>query len=297
MNIGRKLLFLAMRSIFIQTSKYRINVIYGCIYDLAGSPNTADYQWGEHHFFDDKKIFIQALYLSGVIDSYTKKRVKIVENEDSLQTKSHFYELEGRSDLDKGQISYINGLSTPLCQAQWDAYRFSDNLCNRRQIHGVYNPTHGYYKDLINTLHAQNGTLFKVNERLLKQWCHFFQHNHHEIRYLQICFSQGVAIVNATLNQLPPEYRKRICVIAIAPAILIPPNPDCQVMHFVKKSDTVPNLLTTNRHRLNREDKEIIIVPEDDSTIHPHDPHGMMYQKAIQPYISSYISSNTMALL
>lgn len=38
---------------FDRLSKNQQNAVFGKIYDLAGRPQTTDFEWGEHHAFDD----------------------------------------------------------------------------------------------------------------------------------------------------------------------------------------------------------------------------------------------------
>ncbi len=290
----REIVFNVVKDIFEGLNQTDKNDVYKTIYFLAGSPDTPDLKWGENHCKDKQERFIQALYLSEKIDSSTKKILVYKNNERSITERSQPYTLDSRQSLDRGEISYVNGVATPLDQAKWDAYRLSDNVCQNKQIHGIYNPSHGYWKDLRNTPSIQSGTFYKVSSLLIKQWDTFFNRNPDTTRYLQICFSQGVAVVDAALKQLPEKMRKRICIIAIAPATFIPNESGCQAIHFAKKKDMVPMYFASNRKMISSNDGRVVIVPEDEDKIHPHDPHGIQYQKAIKPYIDNYIQHNSL---
>lgn len=231
------------------------------------------------------------MFSAGLIACNFTKEFTLWEKELNTEAKSSPYCLEQRNNPERGQIGYINGIGTSLDQARFDAYCFSDNLASKHNICGIYSTTHGYATDLYVSLQAQNGIISEPVKLLLEQWNDFFlKHNKNE-RYLQLCMSQGVIMVDLALSLLPTNLRERICVLAFAPACIIPNFENCQVIHFIKKEDTVPNALALNRNLITVDNPSVMLVDSDPDN-HPHDPHGPSYVKAAIPYVKSYLQEN-----
>ena len=272
-------------------SQIEKNQLYGKVYKLT-RPSTDDPQWGEHHALDNIPLLIDSMYSCGFISCSQTTKITLWEKERSLTNKSHYFSLEQRRELGVGEIGYINGIGTSFDQARWDAYRFSDDLAASHNIHCVYSATHGYATDLYISLQAQSGISSEPVLLLLEQWDDFFQRSKStEERYLQLCMSQGAIMVNLALSLLPPHLRERICVIAIAPGCFIPTNEASQIIHIIKKEDTVPNALALNRELISSGNPSIIVVPNDQGH-HPHDPHGPSYVAVARRYVQHYFEHN-----
>ncbi len=190
-----------------------------------------------------------------------------------------------RRKLPQGEIGYINGIATSPQIARSDAERLSQNLASNFDVSGIYNASQGFVADMALTIGLQGGVATTPTRLLVDQWMNFF-HHHPDDKYLQICFSQGVVHVKNALELLDPELRKKICVIAIAPAAFISPQEGCEVMHFYKPTDHFFHCALGRSKTENRPD--VIQVDPNDGE-HPHDPHGKHFIQAIQPYVQNYI--------
>lgn len=256
------------------------------IYEI-GQPQTDDPQWGEHNACKEPVRLLNALYFEGFIKTSCNSTLSMWAKEKDAKISSSFYKL-GRQSLFEREVGYINGVGTSLDQARWDAYQFSDHLLQGTEISGIHNISHGNLQDYTISLLAQSGLKAEPVALLLNQWNNFFaRYPDQETQFLQICFSQGAIWVNQALNYLSPEYRKRLSIIAIAPASFMPANTEAKVMHFVKREDAIPYTVALNKERLVTEDPYIVVVDHDDCA--PHDPHGVNYRRAIQPFIDRYI--------
>lgn len=267
------------------------NEVYGRVYQLSSRPDTSDLRWGEHHAWDDIPTLIKAIELTAPIEK-SLETIEIWRNETELKDKSRMYSLEDRVVPVNRAIGYINGVSTSFDQARADAYRFSDNLCHRYNIEGIWNASQPMLESLVASYKMMQGSVPESTTLLFHRWNHFFQHHPGE-NYLQICFSQGALITHCALKVLPRELRDRICVIAIAPAIFIPEGTAGKIMHFVKKEDIVPTALAKNSERLRNPKDPAIKILSHDSKSHPHDPHGYEYVEAIRPYVHRYLEHGT----
>ena len=265
--------------------------VYRRTYEIE-KPQTSDLQWGEHHAKENPVRLLNALYFEGFIKSEVNSTIRVWAKEQDATISCSFYELEDREPIVEREIGYINGVGTTRDQARWDAYRLSDNLLQRKRITGIHSVSHGNIQDYTISLVAQSGLKAEPVILLLNQWNNFFaRYPDNNMRFLQICFSQGAIWVNQALNYLPPEYQKRLSIIAIAPASFIPSNTEGEVMHFVKKEDAIPYTFALNKGRLATEDAQIKIVDPDDSA--SHDPHGSNYVQAILPFVDRYIQTGS----
>ncbi|MCP5508633.1 MAG: DUF687 family protein [Chlamydiales bacterium] len=235
-----------------------------------------------------KEFLLSALSINGHLgdESIT---YDMWDHETVLEVKSQFYRVGG-DVLNYGEIGYINGVGRAFEDAQYDAVELSKRICSGKEIRGLYSATYGVVSDVFYTVRGQAGVIMRPVELLLRQWSRFF-HRNFEDNYLQICHSQGAVMVHHALNLLPDELRKRICVIAIAPAYFIPPADGCQVLHFVKYSDIVPCYLSVGKERTKEEDPDVIIVPEGGST---HGPYGESYDAAIASFVCRYIEKGAL---
>ena len=271
---------------FSQLAQEKQNLVFGTLYNIV-RPQTQDPKWAEHNFQKHMPQFLQALDLHGFLGREARHCDILVGDEQIQQFKSHTFTL-GRQPLPRGEISYINGITTTPDAARGDAERISDNLASSHDISVVYNGS----QDLVKTLAMQGGLATAPVKLILDQWMRFFSTRPSNENYLQICFSQGAVHVNNALNALEPALRKRICVIAIAPAIFIPPTEGCKVRHFFKANDPFAQY-THGRGRLFETPKpeDIIELPEDSAF--PHDPHGPEFVKAMKPLVERYIKTNS----
>lgn len=292
-DLTRDLVEIVAVKFFKSLSEDQKNQVHGSLYKLA-RPGTQDPEWGKNHCFDDIPLLINALQYCQLIESPPPLKLKIWVNETHLSQRTCYYELDGRPNMKDREICYINGIGTSFDDARGDAYKISDALCRGLNIRCIYNATHTPTTDMINTLRVFDGKLPRPILKLLKKWAHFFHLNlQSDRRFLQICYSQGAAMVEKALEYVPVELRCRIQVIAIAPAAFIRHVDGCQVIHFVKNEDIYPNAYALGRDRLLSDDPEIVIVPHTDLTLDPHNPHCSNYTTAISPYIDNYLDYGT----
>jgi hypothetical protein len=77
--------------------------------------------------------------------------------------------------------------------------------------------------------------------KLLKQeWEDYFKNCGDDGIIIHYCHSQGAIQTRNALRSLDPELRKRIYVIAVAPAVYIDKDLCGQVVHLVSSRDPVP---------------------------------------------------------
>ena len=124
--------------------------------------------------------------------------------------------------LPKGEIAYINGMN----QRPWKMLRCIETLSTYSggyKIYGVYNPSKGLMKGLTGCfLELYSFCLSAPVKKLHEKWSQFFAQATPDEIYLQFCHSQGAIQVRNALLYFSPQLRKRIMVVAVAPAAYIP---------------------------------------------------------------------------
>lgn len=194
-------------------------------------------------------------------------------------------------DLEEGEIDYVNGMNHKPGRAV-QCGTFLSELADNHKIFIVYNPTSGLFGDLKKSYHE----LFKCKISkpvvlLHQKWNHFFQ-EHPDVnqKLLQFCHSEGAIQVRNALLFYPPQLRKRIIVVAIAPAAYISQEICCQAFHYVSRRDIVPFFDRQGRARC--ADSIVTLTPHRDAHFFDHHFLSPTYHPAITYHLQEYIRTH-----
>ncbi len=234
--------------------------------------------WGKRHAKDDAAILLNCFHSSPALYDY----------EATLKNKSSLYSL-GRKELPKGQISYINGMNTPLDRAKGNAFKFSKDIGRNYNFHCVHAATNGKTQDYHEIVLLRNGVITNPARLLHKRWDNFFDKCSPKEKFLQICFSKGASHVRAALESYKSERRKRIVVLALAPAELMPKGLCHRVTHIIKKNDGVPFTLPGNAARIAKKETDIVLLAKGSN---PHNPHAADYTKAASKEVDRFLTQD-----
>ncbi len=140
------------------------------------------------------------------------------------------------------RIYGINGMNTDLAQAQSHA-NYVAQFARGISIDWIHNATHGPLIDILEIFTCNyHGHSPNTAKLLQENWINF--HETHKdnpyLKLLQFCHSQGAIHVRNALENLPEEIRKRVIVIAIAPAAIIPKESCYDSFMYACKGDLVP---------------------------------------------------------
>ncbi len=187
-------------------------------------------------------------------------------------------------------IGFINGVWNTLDMAKVNAQHIS-RLAGGYNIHATYNATHGTSIDLAECYDGLNYVATEPVHQLHAMWNSFFEKSPPEIYFLMVCHSQGAIHVRNALLDYPPELRKRILVVAIAPAAYIYLETCAHVYHYRAKAwrDFVPRIDTSGAKRA----KGTIIDLDSHkrASIFDHEFTSLTYQEILQRHLDSYIQS------
>lgn len=156
-------------------------------------------------------------------------------------------------------------------------------------VHAVYNATHGHRADL---LECKLGLSYIATEpvRLIHQmWNSFFERSSASAKFLMVCHSQGAIHVRNALLDYPPELRKRIMVVAIAPGGYVYQQTCAQVTHYRNASarrDLVPRI---DRDGAVRSKETIVdVVSHPDAGWFDHGFQSLTYEHYLREEISAF---------
>jgi hypothetical protein len=261
---------------------------------MANLPRTSDTSWGERYALEDTSRLIRALHRNECLEIAGRRIPCFTEFENEADNHSIPYHLY-RQELERGQIGFINGMACTRENTERDATRISDDSSQRRNIHCVYSATtRNHDRDIASGILGCGGIATPAVPLLLNQWQDFFEKDTGS-RFLQLCTSRGSIEVNNALTLLPPELQRRLIVITIAPACLIPADRAFRVFNLVIPSDVVP-MTGLNRHLL-QEEHTVWLQEHTDTPTDPHNLHGSSYREWLTPRIDAYIRTNDIIIL
>lgn len=186
-------------------------------------------------------------------------------------------------------VGLANGIMNTFEDAKASAKHIS-RLGGGVPVYGVYNATHGIINDLLECFFGLNFFRGTTPVKLLhRQWDEFFATNGPDACFLQFCHSQGAIHVRNALLSYPEELRKRIIVVAIAPAAYISPDICKSVDHYVSSRDFIPYFDV--RGRAECKDTIHYIKAHDDAGIWDHSFNSPTYEQAIKNHIRDYMRS------
>lgn len=190
----------------------------------------------------------------------------------------------GYPDRIVGRIGFINGINTDKKRAKKNAEMLS-NMAGKTNIYYIYNATHGYFFDVPESLIGLLKISTRPSKLLIKQWKAFFERDK-ENCFLEICHSQGSIHVRNALATLGADERKRIIVVAIAPAAYITKDLCYKCYHYVSKRDIIPSFDYVGKSKC---DEIHILEPQKDSPWWDHDFDSPTYRQIIEQHIIDYI--------
>jgi hypothetical protein len=154
---------------------------------------------------------------------------------------SRYFETEGIK-LKNKMITFENGMANTFEDAKRNLNHLKQLSGSDLCIEGVYNHTNGIPLDLIEIFFLNYpGYSPNTQDLLAQKWVEFHERNKDNLdaKILHFCHSQGTIHTRNTLNSLPQEIRKRVIVVAIAPAVVISDELCYQSFNYASKKDIV----------------------------------------------------------
>ncbi|MCP5469708.1 MAG: DUF687 family protein [Chlamydiales bacterium] len=206
--------------------------------------------------------------------------------ETNFSNKSFLYNV-GNNAANASGIHYINGVGNSTNLASSNRLHIS-NLSGGMNIGGVYNATHSLPVDVFEA----GLNLFRVVHtepvRLIKE--HFemdVKNGPPEAFFLYIAHSHGVIEIRNALIDSPEEIRRRIRVVAIAPAAYIDEDLCHSVVHYRAEGcrDFVPHIDRAGR---NRNRHTTVILKSKTRSAWDHSFQSPTYRNALKHEIDKY---------
>ncbi|KAJ3203334.1 hypothetical protein HDU82_006663 [Entophlyctis luteolus] len=324
---GTSILLQQIASNLTRRQQYKL---YSKIWELSKmrDPRVCGDRWGEEHAFDDPERLHAALVRTGFLaptpdtDRDTSSFILPVSvlpytfGEGGLG--AQYFSLGEKLGRDPavGYIGFINGMGVPtLDHAGSDTSVLSDRFAFGHNIHVVYNPTHqptvnsslshfqGFVKDVLRMKATDGGATSKQAYLLAQQWIDFLLlGNHENLKFLQVCHSEGATHTNAALRLLQkcaPQVLNHLRIISFAPAFFLNPNlcPGLQVMNFVKLEDRVVQPWGSGSSTV-KTDKHVTVVTHKIYATDVHnDPHDFMswdFVTTSAPFFQSFFETGNL---
>lgn len=226
--------------------------------------------------------------------SFRKKARKICAS-------SKIFRTEG-AQIPNGRIGGINGINTAMKDAAHYAGYFS-KIAKNYCIEWVYNASHSLIVDAVETVFLNYRSLSSPASLLKSLWKRF--HKEHKqnpkAKYLQLCHSQGAAHVKNALITLPEEVRKRIIVVAIAPAAIVPNGLCFESYNYASRRDLIHYgeiladlVLAPQKIKADFEAyKELILLdPPPEADLFDHAFLSPTFEVVIARHIDNYLKAN-----
>lgn len=188
-----------------------------------------------------------------------------------------------------GEIAFINGMNHKPDRAVRCAGDISEKACGYN-VFVVYNPTDGFIKDIAKCfVELYHFEVTPPVTKLHEKWDMFFANCKGNEKCLQFCHSEGAIQVRNALLTYPPHLRKRIIVVAIAPAAYIPDEICGEVYHYASRRDIVPKIDRMGRKRCAH--STVILTPHSDATFLDHHFSSPTFQEPIHYHLNHYLQS------
>lgn len=177
-------------------------------------------------------------------------------------------------------VAQVNG----VFNSKRDSIESFEMLCSLAEdcsTSFVYNSTHGLW-DLIEAgINFCGGTTRPVS-LMHQEWDEYFKNCPYGI-FIQVCHSQGAIITRNALESYDEELRKRIHVIAVAPAAYIDQKTCGSVVHFVSRNDFIPMIDVKGRWK--NKENIVILEPHKDASFFDHSIKSPTYRQHIRDSI------------
>lgn len=165
----------------------------------------------------------------------------------------------------------------------------------------VYNHSTGYISDALEVIGLNLFGYSPYTSALLRQnWLEFHEENalNPDVKYLQICHSQGAVHVRNALENVSDEIRKRVVVVALAPAAIVPSNLCFRSYNYASKNDIVYLVekvydMTVGRFKANQEDKfrELVLLdPHPKAPLFDHEFLSPTLMSMTEEHVKRYIA-------
>lgn len=195
---------------------------------------------------------LQKLILKGPQAVSSKKKRNYYKN-----PISRLYQTPGTRESYLG-IGMINGINASFEEALHHSLYLS-LFAKGRSVDLIYNQSHGLLVGVLESFFLNHalGISPYTADLCLTVWGQFHSANadHPKAKFIHFCHSQGALHTLNALNLCSEEIRKRIIVVAIAPAAVIPQRLCFQSFNYVCENDKVHlaeliGLSTLNIHEL-----------------------------------------------
>lgn len=212
---------------------------------------------------------------------------------------------QGSSDESSNcQVGMINGMSTSYFDAASHASYLADFTPNGA-VDLTYNRTNRVFDVPEIMFMNYLGSSPKTSGELQTKWNQFHEANKNEpnLKYLQICHSQGAIHVKNALRHLPKEIQNRVIVVAIAPGAVVPKEFCYMSYNYASNRDFVYMGEIASACAISQEEfsecplikevfdhhKELIFLePHEDATWLDHDAQSPTFKKVLSDIIEDY---------
>ena len=206
-------------------------------------------------------------------------------------------------------IGGINGINTHF-EGSTSHGRYLNQLSGGQNISWIHNQSHGSFVDLAEVVIANYlGLSPNTGSLLVEQWREFLYQNRNNphAKFLQFCHSQGSIHVRNALKTASEEVRKRVIVVAIAPAVVVPKELCYDSRNYMSKKDVVhygelgfwsalnSSILNASEclNKALQERQDIIwLDPHPKATGIDHDFQSPTYKAPIEERIKEYMERN-----
>ncbi|KAF3362707.1 Uncharacterized protein PHSC3_000694 [Chlamydiales bacterium STE3] len=196
----------------------------------------------------------------------------------------------GRYEEPHMRMGFINGMGNNKQDALGTANNLSD-IGGGYNFHLTHNASRGNGVDTIESMLNLRYIATTPVRLLHQEWNNFFENCPPDAMYLHICHSQGAIHTRNALLDYPDELRKRIFVVAVAPAAYIYTETCAKVFHYIAEAhrDGVPRIDLAGLQRVRH---TVEVLPS-----HPDAPHmdhtilSPTYKNKLATHISNYLSS------
>ena len=185
-------------------------------------------------------------------------------------------------------ITFINGICNSIDDARASTQRIS-NMAGGCEVKGVYNQTHGTHLDLFECALGFANIHTDPVQKLHALWDKCFEELDDDGKILHACHSQGALHTKNALATYDEEKRKRIQVLAVAPAAYIGKDVCLMIEHFRSIRDIVP--LIHLKGLLSNLDTTTILSAHPDAPLLDHEFSSPTYDDHLKESINDALES------
>ena len=215
---------------------------------------------------------------------------RFVDYERSFWNKCCAYDLSilRKPELSNGCIFFANGMLNKLGEASRSLNYISD-FSGGYNIHGLYNPTHGLYFDLQEASWGLQGVRTNPVQLFKDEWAQKLAELPPDKYALHICHSHSAIYTNLALQDSPDEIRKRIRVVAFAPADYISDSICHSVWHYEAPLRRDPIPWVNWRGRQQNRHNVTVLPSHPNAAWHDHSILSPTFEQALKEEIDNYL--------